>query len=302
MYICRFCGAGREQSACRRTQSKEILLLMLTAMMEKGKISVSNARSLYYEGIRLRQRICKIHFNEGASYIGELVGRICRTAVQDLFTVPSYVMEEAIAHFEPYIRDIDADFKLTAYHVAAFHRDFSLAEVTIGSQTEKESFHACLPESLKLEKTDPQLLEEHFLVKGSQLLKLFRFCPSCGSKIADSECVSLTASGKAPIVHYICTECSPFEKRFEGQEDDAPQPNEIGFNGDVKIATASELMDSLCENPQPLAEEAVIDISPNASPLFGLNQLKADEEIESTSGKRINRDSGLHPRRTDTQS
>ncbi|KAK6020037.1 hypothetical protein OSTOST_14315, partial [Ostertagia ostertagi] len=72
---------------------------------------------------------------------------------------------------------------------------------------------------LELDETNPELLSKQFLIKGRQLLKLFRFCPSCGTRISDTvRCLSLTANGKTPIVHYICTACYPFEKRFEGQE------------------------------------------------------------------------------------
>ncbi|VDO29049.1 unnamed protein product [Haemonchus placei] len=76
--------------------------------------------------------------------------------------------------------------------------------------------------------TDPKLLDRFFRIKGRQLLKLFAFCPSCGSRITDSaRCVSLTAAGTTPIVHYICTACSPYEKCFEGQEKEIYHPQEI---------------------------------------------------------------------------
>ncbi|XGW13652.1 hypothetical protein V3C99_000178 [Haemonchus contortus] len=76
--------------------------------------------------------------------------------------------------------------------------------------------------------TDPKLLDRFFRIKGRQLLKLFAFCPSCGSRITDSaRCVSLTAAGTTPIVHYICTACSPYEKCFEGQEKEIHHSQEI---------------------------------------------------------------------------
>ncbi|KAK6056434.1 hypothetical protein COOONC_06063 [Cooperia oncophora] len=45
------------------------------------------------------------------------------------------------------------------------------------------------------------LLDKEFLIKGRQLLKLFRFCPSCGSNMFDTaQFVTLTASGTNPII------------------------------------------------------------------------------------------------------
>ncbi|KAK6050775.1 hypothetical protein COOONC_11720, partial [Cooperia oncophora] len=71
------------------------------------------------------------------------------------------------------------------------------SDSTIGSQ-----------DIVELDETDPDLLDRHFLIKGSHLLKLFRFCPSCGSKISESKrCVRLRAVGTAPVVDYICTTC-----------------------------------------------------------------------------------------------
>ncbi|KAK6020765.1 hypothetical protein OSTOST_13575, partial [Ostertagia ostertagi] len=101
---------------------------------------------------------------------------------------------------------------------------------------------------LELDETDPKLLDEQFLITGSQLLKLFRFCPSCGTRIANpAQRVSLVAVGTTPVVHYICTACSPFEKRFEGQVEEAPHSSEVGFKSSTEIAMASVSTENMCE-------------------------------------------------------
>ncbi|PIO63764.1 hypothetical protein TELCIR_14630 [Teladorsagia circumcincta] len=140
---------------------------------------------------------------------------------------------------------------------------------------------------LELDETDPKLLDEHFLIKGSQLLKLFRFCPSCGSKIANSaRHVSLMAIGTAPIVHYICTACSPFEKRFEGQEEEAPHSSEMSFTSSMDTTMASVVTETMYEESQWLAEEAPTDVQ-STRPGFALNQLKTEEDNGCPSEKRF---------------
>nr|CDJ87751.1 unnamed protein product [Haemonchus contortus] len=249
MQICRLCCSYRDEKDCRRTKSKETLLIMLGVMLEKEKIILSDAQSLYNESMRLRKRICKSHFQEAARYIGNLVATRFKMIEDDLFTVPADIMEGIVARFESYRRAIDAKFVLTPFHLAVFYRVFNEqgTEASADSQEMKEppQLHSVKEEPpstcdakqqlsismsvsdrkedsqgiMELDETDPKLLSQLFQIEGHQLLKLFRFCPSCGSKISPSlRRVSLTADGTNPIVHYICTACFPYEKRFEGQE------------------------------------------------------------------------------------
>ncbi|KAK6039909.1 hypothetical protein COOONC_22587 [Cooperia oncophora] len=106
---------------------------------------------------------------------------------------------------------------------------------------------ASLQDILKFDGTDPKLLDQEFRIKGSQLLKLFRFCPSCGSKISDSTgCVSLRAAGMTPIVHYICTACSPFEKCFQGQEEAHSSEMSLGSNLEAVMTAIETELSSAC--------------------------------------------------------
>ncbi|XGW13656.1 hypothetical protein V3C99_000181 [Haemonchus contortus] len=245
---------------------------MLGVMLEKEKIILSDAQSLYNESMRLRKRICKGHFQEAARYIGNLVATRFKMIEDDLFTVPADIMEQIVARFESYRRAIDAKFVLTPFHLAVFYRVFNEqgTEASADSQEMKEppQLHSVKEESpstcdaeqqlsismsvndrkeesqgiMELDETDPKLLSQLFQIEGHQLLKLFRFCPSCGSKISPSlRRVSLTADGTNPIVHYICTACFPYEKRFEGQEA-ASHSQEGLFRGADKtnVATTSD--------------------------------------------------------------
>ncbi|VDM74170.1 unnamed protein product [Strongylus vulgaris] len=57
---------------------------------------------------------------------------------------------------------------------------------------------------------EPRILDKFYLVQGRMLLKLFRFCPNCGNNLStsDQSTVSFTAIGTAPIVQFICSNCS----------------------------------------------------------------------------------------------
>ncbi|KAK6726588.1 hypothetical protein RB195_004736 [Necator americanus] len=72
----------------------------------------------------------------------------------------------------------------------------------------------------ELASQDNNLLKKYFIVKGEQLLQLFQFCPQCGSKIPKGNTVRLLQHGTAPVVEFLCKECSlqgePV-KRWEGQ-------------------------------------------------------------------------------------
>ncbi|KAK6035901.1 hypothetical protein COOONC_26594, partial [Cooperia oncophora] len=208
-----------------------------------------------------------------ATYIGDAVSTICKVVVSDLFTVPSRAIEEILVRLEPNRLAIDASFKLTANHVAIFYRDFReviepLREFVRNSPSPTDPLSQYTNPSdstigsqdiVELDETDPVLLDRHFLIKGSQLLKLFRFCPSCGSKISESKrCVRLRAVGTAPVVDYICTTCYPFEKRFEGQERAVPHPKEKSFRGNVQAVVAAITTGTRYVELQRWAEEADI--------------------------------------------
>ncbi|KAK6056436.1 hypothetical protein COOONC_06065 [Cooperia oncophora] len=175
------------------------------------------------------------------------------------------------------------DFELTINHLARFHREswnkdavglqerkvlfqsdsddmcFNLEETSAypycpestsnedtANQVTAQSDSAVDPESiLQLDGTDPMLLDKEFLIKGRQLLKLFRFCPSCGSNIFDTaQFVTLTASGTNPIVHYTCTVCVPFEKRFEGLDETCSPPSGMSPDNYEHIAETTITKDS----------------------------------------------------------
>ncbi|KAK6056432.1 hypothetical protein COOONC_06061 [Cooperia oncophora] len=137
---------------------------------------------------------------------------------------------------------------------------------------------------LELDETDPKLLEQDFLIKGSQLLKLFRFCPCCGSKISDSvRFVSLTANGAAPIVHYICTACSPFEKRFEGQVKEDSHPSETPSTYTVRTDSGAVTEDT---NTQRRAQKVANDVR-CAPARVASHKHEVEEEIKLFSRKRV---------------
>ncbi|KAK5964877.1 hypothetical protein GCK32_017159, partial [Trichostrongylus colubriformis] len=104
--FCLLCRDNCDESQCRRPTAKAALLLMLCLMLDKKKLTISEAQYLYKE-IHLRKRICKKHFHEVAIFIGEVVSKVCKTTVHDLFTVPGYAVEEVIAHFDSYRSAID---------------------------------------------------------------------------------------------------------------------------------------------------------------------------------------------------
>ncbi|KAK6018548.1 hypothetical protein OSTOST_15861, partial [Ostertagia ostertagi] len=219
MKKCHFCGEFREEGDLRLTRSSKTILIMLCAMLEKGKLRTRDAQDFYNKSLHSHTRICKNHFYEAA------------------YT------------------------EVTGYRLVSFHQQFKedaeinkqkvcfeLEEVCDGlGRPESNSTEKQLTPSsnstegsegiTELDETSPALLDKQFLIKGSQLLKLFRFCPSCGTKISDSvRCLSLTAMGEAPIVHYICTACHPFEKRFEGQETTDTHAN--GTSSGTNVQTA----------------------------------------------------------------
>uniref|UniRef100_A0A7I4YKD3 Cytoplasmic tRNA 2-thiolation protein 2 n=1 Tax=Haemonchus contortus TaxID=6289 RepID=A0A7I4YKD3_HAECO len=80
-----------------------------------------------------------------------------------------------------------------------------------------------------LQETDPEALDRYYLVKGNLLMQLFRLCPRCGHKLS---AVQLTPTGTAAIVNFVCEDCyvhQPYVKRWESQERDTIQREELLF-------------------------------------------------------------------------
>ncbi|KHJ82586.1 hypothetical protein OESDEN_17720, partial [Oesophagostomum dentatum] len=81
--------------------------------------------------------------------------------------------------------------------------------------------------------TEKELMDHYFLVEGEQLLKLFRYCPQCGTKLSK---VELTAAGTAPVVRFLCPLCSlraPYASKWEGQKRAVEHSREKMFKGNV---------------------------------------------------------------------
>ncbi|KAK6056431.1 hypothetical protein COOONC_06060 [Cooperia oncophora] len=309
MQICRVCGAHRKEGEFYRSRCKETLLIMLCAMLEKEEIEMSDAQDLYNESVRLGKRICRSHFKEAVPYISNVVDMACKTVVKDLSTLSSDAIKEVVAHIESCCQAIDPSFTLTATHLISYYRCFGGGGVSppLASRKRKEPAHSptsqgsrqktvqdalmqlmvpshstsSLQDILKFDGTDPKLLDQEFRIKGSQLLKLFRFCPSCGSKISDSTgCVSLRAAGMTPIVHYICTACSPFEKCFQGQEEAHSSEMSLGSNLEaVMTAIETELSSA---NSQRLDEKVTADRA--------LHDSSIGEVIDSSQEKRCKKE------------
>ncbi|KAK6045472.1 hypothetical protein COOONC_17023 [Cooperia oncophora] len=248
MPVCRFCGLCQEESDLRRVKAKDTLLLLLCIMVEKEELSLSDAHGVYNECVRLRKRICRRHYSEAATYIGDAVSTICKVVVSDLFTETEDRMLSQRSEDLNTSRTSEGVCTQQSQSTDPLSQYTNPSDSTIGSQ-----------DIVELDETDPVLLDRHFLIKGSQLLKLFRFCPSCGSKISESKrCVRLRAVGTAPVVDYICTTCYPFEKRFEGQERAVPHPKEKSFRGNVQAVVAAITTGTRYVELQRWAEEADI--------------------------------------------
>ncbi|KAK6028919.1 hypothetical protein OSTOST_04979, partial [Ostertagia ostertagi] len=79
--------------------------------------------------------------------------------------------------------------------------------------------------------TDPALLHKYFLVQGSMLMSLFRFCPECGHRLRKAQ---LKAVGTAAVVRFVCSMCvRPAEKKWESQKSTVAQIRERGYKGNL---------------------------------------------------------------------
>ncbi|KAK5969580.1 hypothetical protein GCK32_003382 [Trichostrongylus colubriformis] len=99
-----------------------------------------------------------------------------------------------------------------------------------------ESSSVPVPE---LDATDPALLKQYFLIEGSMLTKLFKFCPECGAKLAKSR---LCPAGTAAVMRYVCSNCSirtPHVRRWESQRRAVDHKKEKTFKGDFEAAVAA---------------------------------------------------------------
>ncbi|KAL6740285.1 hypothetical protein Aduo_013655 [Ancylostoma duodenale] len=70
------------------------------------------------------------------------------------------------------------------------------------------SVKECVDSSLEDQgETNPALLKKVFSVSGERLLKLFRFCPECGTEISRKRSAVLSEEGPSPVVHFVCKNC-----------------------------------------------------------------------------------------------
>ncbi|KAK5970117.1 hypothetical protein GCK32_013789 [Trichostrongylus colubriformis] len=208
-------------------------------MLEEEKIKLSKAQRIFNE-LPNRKRICKDHFQDAIDLEEE--GDVMVVDVPSTSAAALIEPEKSgEINLSPPSSDTNqnaspsSDLNTSAPSLSPMSTSESWSSKTFSSDTTGES-----AEILELDETDPKLLDQHFLIKGSQLLTLFCFCPSCGSKISRSvTSVRLRAVGTAPVVDYICTACSPNQKRFEGQERAVFHPREKSFRGNVQAAVAA---------------------------------------------------------------
>ncbi|XGW04584.1 hypothetical protein V3C99_015625 [Haemonchus contortus] len=88
-----------------------------------------------------------------------------------------------------------------------------LEETTDVYVTDVES-ESCFSTTSSVEDTDPRALSQYFLVKGNVLMKLFKFCPRCGSKLNGAH---LEAAGTAAVVKFNCKQCSSTEMNWTSE-------------------------------------------------------------------------------------
>ncbi|KHJ99008.1 hypothetical protein OESDEN_00998 [Oesophagostomum dentatum] len=96
-----------------------------------------------------------------------------------------------------------------------------------------ESLAEPKPYATKVGEAKKALLGQYFLVEGEQLLQLFHFCPTCGSRLTKAE---LTTAGTGPVVRFLCPLCSlhtPYVSRWEGQKRAVEHSREKMFKGNV---------------------------------------------------------------------
>lgn len=91
----------------------------------------------------------------------------------------------------------------------------------------------------QLDETDPALLKQYFLIEGEMLMKLFRFCPECGEKLARSR---LCPVGTAAVMRYVCSSCparTPNGKRWESQPRAVEHGKEKILQGNLNAVVAA---------------------------------------------------------------
>ncbi|WKX96630.1 hypothetical protein Q1695_012789 [Nippostrongylus brasiliensis] len=100
--------------------------------------------------------------------------------------------------------------------------------------------HSSLPnaEERWMKEPDPLLSRRYFLVQGDQLMKLFKFCPECGSRLDGA---SLNADGTAAVVDFVCRQCNPTSptKQWESQPRLVPLAKDIHYRGNVSACVAA---------------------------------------------------------------
>ncbi|KAK5972973.1 hypothetical protein GCK32_008419 [Trichostrongylus colubriformis] len=84
--------------------------------------------------------------------------------------------------------------------------------------------------------TNPKAYKKYFMVKGSMLMKLFRYCPRCGHRIVKAQ---LKAMGTAAVVRLACEGCLVRVGRWESQERAVGHSRERLYRGNVVAAVSA---------------------------------------------------------------
>ncbi|KHJ90127.1 hypothetical protein OESDEN_10033 [Oesophagostomum dentatum] len=139
---------------------------------------------------------------------------------------------------QPEIREINnnetiKDFNIDGFDLCSSPNSSPCCSIFEPDRSSPESLAELKPYATKVGETKKALLGQYFLVEGEQLLQLFRFCPSCGTRLTKAE---LTAAGTAPVVRFLCPLCSlhaPYVSRWEGQKRAVEHSREKMFKGNV---------------------------------------------------------------------
>ncbi|EYB97374.1 hypothetical protein Y032_0141g2233 [Ancylostoma ceylanicum] len=196
----------------------------------------------------------------------------------------SDVPENVVEKLRKAVQNWDETLDLKAGHVTFFldeniHRyapTNATKETTADPQSEPCSSqqNSCPNTSALpvLEKTEPALLVDYFLVQGQKLLELFRYCPKCGAVLDESRgcSVRLTAKEKTPFVDLICRNCwqSTGQQRWEGA------PNEVA--GEQKSHQEDSISDLDSDGSN---DEGNASIFENGFPLGDGERLKSKVNI-----------------------
>ncbi|KAK6027720.1 hypothetical protein OSTOST_06249 [Ostertagia ostertagi] len=250
-FRCLLCGLTKELKYGRRSSSGRHTAIMLASLVVYRELDAQFAKSVYSDIMLTRRRLCTDHFAEAAKCIFADIGAFADDSSDaDLDkdwiltndgNIPGPAMERICAA----VKQLCEKSALTAANIGSFLND-SLTRYGSGIIPDKQ-YLSSLRSSQSfmappvLEETDSQLLDEIFHVQGRKLLELFRYCPSCGTSLDESNGGSvrllakektpfvdlifrLTAKGQVPVVEVLCGMCwisKRPQQRWEGQSSDA---------------------------------------------------------------------------------